>query len=511
MDKTKSTSTNNKLALILKLLLVIATLCYLVVLIAPICRTTFIEDDYFFIERASQIQESPFSFFTLSFNGFYRPLGYNLPSLIFLIIGYNSFVFHVIGFLIHILTAFILYLFLRKLLNSTTGFLAAILYAVFPHAFTAVGFASCLYQDELSALFFILTLLVQLRTDPEKLDKKSYLLPAVLLLLGSWCKDSWMGMIPAVCVMDWVNYPRSKLRERLHRLWVFSIVLITILLRLIFVDTNQILHSSRYYMEENLTIENILYGFTLPFLPWEISDNASWTNAFRLIAPLGLIIVSLLIKPDYRLKILVLTISFLGVFITLTSAPLTNWFWGWAHLFPLVAFSTAIMAHVVITIASKLKKEWFVLSIISIVVFIFAICSYTTSRDVAGVISNDSRYNEIKLRGFANLIKTFPVDADIYSTGGPPHFLTQTTFLEPEMSFTVVAIGKKTANREEKGWISGTLPFVRDCLSKKIDDKRFRLIIYTNKKWIDLTEAFKNSINEGTILPAELLPAVIDS
>lgn len=501
-NNTKTISTNEfriSVVIILAVSLLLG-ITYCLITASNLFGTTFIEDDWFFIERAGMIKDNPFSFFTLTFSGFYRPLGYNLPSIIFLMVGLNPLFFHVLDLCVHLLTGALLFLLARKMFDPITGVLAFILYITFPSIVISVGFSSSLFQDELSTLFFILTLLFLYRANPEPQRSKNYLVPALFLFIGALCKESWLGLIPAIILMDWVNYKKASFKERLQRLWVFSLPIITLIAKFVFADMSRMQSGFARLVGENLNIQNVIYGLSLPFLPWEIFEDTSIFNFMRLIAPLIFIILPLFLIKAHRFKITVIIVAFMGLFLSQLAASLNNYLFGWAHLFPLLAFGSILIASTLRGIAIKLKDSpvFWIIAVIAVTGFIRA--SYPTTEMLSNLVKELSHEQQVKYSGFRQIIRGFPDDANIYSFSGPNYYVAREAFIKPSMDFCQIAPGKKE-NREVRGLIAGTPIFLKTKLKLVGDQPNFKAISYQNNKWVDKTAELRDWLNQDVPFP----------
>lgn len=484
-------------------ILILLMLIYLGINFYSIINISFIEDDWFIIERAGMIKDDPWSFFSLTFNGFYRPIGYNLPSILFLIIRFNPVVFHFINLSLHLLTGIFLFRFARKFFDFFTGLISAVLYVSYPTVMIAIGFTSSTFQDELSTLFFILTLLFSYRAGAEQQRKKPYLVPALVLLLGAFCKDSWMGLIPALIVMDWVNYKDSRIKERLRRLWVFLIPSVTIILKLLLVNMEIMQSNMLSYMGANITFNNLLYGFTLPFLPFEIFDKTNIFNIIRVFAPIILFVVCLVLMKEYRLKILILIVAFIGVLLSQLPAPLENYIFGWAHLFPLIAFSSILIAALIRFIGNKLKDNYLYWILAPILIILFIYTSHPTSEMLKNIITDLSKEQSAKVISFKRFARSLPNDALIYSFTGPNYYVAREVCIGPKMDFYQIALGKKE-NREGKGFLAGNPNFLKTKLKLVGYQPNFRAISFINNKWYDKTNELRDWLNQDIPFPREV-------
>ena len=106
----------------------IITLVYIVIMLLPLMSTFFIFDDLTIIDFGPQIRTNPELIISLNYCGWWRPLGFGLPGLTYLLLGLNSLSFHIVALGIHSLTAIAVFFFIRKLIDALTAQLAFLIY-----------------------------------------------------------------------------------------------------------------------------------------------------------------------------------------------------------------------------------------------------------------------------------------------------------------------------------------------------------------------------------------------
>lgn len=149
-------------------------------------------------------------------NNVFRPLTFGTFAMNWAIDGVRPFGYHLANLLLHAGVVLLLYLVLRKLLESVSGaatisFVTAVLFAVHPIHTDAV--ASIAARSELLAAGFLLTAWL-LHMDDRPF---SALLCLVLALMG---KESAVVFLPLVIVGDYV---RGKLKPLLRYVWIGAI------------------------------------------------------------------------------------------------------------------------------------------------------------------------------------------------------------------------------------------------------------------------------------------------
>jgi len=188
------------------LLLAVALLAY-----ANTLPNQFTLDDNVYIQSNPMVTDFAVAklFVPTAFNNIFRPLTFATFALEWAIEGPHPFGYHLVNLLLHALVALLLYLTLRKLLESVprgdiAAFVAALLFAVHPLHTEAVASISC--RSELLAMGFLLAAwLLHME------DRTVFAVLAFVLALLS--KESALAFVPLVFIGD---YARGKWKPTLR-------------------------------------------------------------------------------------------------------------------------------------------------------------------------------------------------------------------------------------------------------------------------------------------------------
>jgi hypothetical protein len=126
---------------------------------------------------------------------YYRPLNRLVYMVEYHLYGLHPFGYHLLSLLIHLGNVLLLFVFGKKIFETTTtAFIAALLFAVHPANAEAINFISA--RNNLFATFFVLVAAVLFHTGRERHTLKWYLFSALSFLAGLFCKEIALMLLP---------------------------------------------------------------------------------------------------------------------------------------------------------------------------------------------------------------------------------------------------------------------------------------------------------------------------
>ncbi len=130
----------------------------------PVLTTPFIQDDYVFLERALEPHRLPERFTELRSLHSLRPLSTDVPfTFLYALFGRNAVPFHLLGLVIHLLAARILWgVLLAAGVSKRATSLGTVLFLFHPIAVWVLMWSSCM-QELMSTAFGLLCLLLGLK------------------------------------------------------------------------------------------------------------------------------------------------------------------------------------------------------------------------------------------------------------------------------------------------------------------------------------------------------------
>ena len=132
----------------------------------------------------------------------YRPIATLSYYLIFAFAGLNPFYFHLVSVLIHIANACLVYLLcFRVLPNKSHALLAGLLFACHPALTEAVDCIS-FNEDLLAALFYLLSLILYVKTTHNQVAIAAYILSLICYFLGLLSKEMAITLPGIVFLYD---------------------------------------------------------------------------------------------------------------------------------------------------------------------------------------------------------------------------------------------------------------------------------------------------------------------
>ncbi len=413
----------NKVIIWILGLVAVAAVIFDLFRLLPLFNAYFIRDDYLFLDLGAFMrQQDPFAFLTATCIGWWRPIALVLPALVYLLFGLNPLPFHVLAYLIHLLTGITLVLLCRKFFDVRIGLIAFAIYIAAPISFSNVGWMLGAIEDETATMFYLLALYSQLRLNPKE-KPGPYYLPALFLVLGSFCKITWLGLIPALLFMDWVNYPKSRLVQRFIRFTPFLIFIPTLFLNFVFIGFEHLGGSFLPNFNDYFIARNIIRGAFLSFIPIDMFLYIkSWFRVI-IIIPVAFFLLALLFTK-LKSRMIAIGVSYLGILAILGLAQIQNhplgWIMGWRHLTPLVGFAAIILA---VSLSRLIKlRRLITLGLMAAILLLGALIwsGLSMKSNLKEEIEKEDQFNRNSLRGFIVLCRSSNSGTDIYIIGRKP-------------------------------------------------------------------------------------------
>jgi hypothetical protein len=275
-------------------------------------------------------------------------------------------------------------------------------------------------EDETAALFYLLALYSQLRVNPQE-KTGPYYLPALFLVMGSLCKITWLGLIPALLFMDWVNYPKSRFAQRITRYLPFLVFIPTLFLNFLFIGFSNLGGSFLPNFNEHFIARNLIPGSFYSFIPVDIFLKNFYQIA--VVVPILFFVLAVLFTRE-KSRTFAIVIAYIGTLGILGLAQISKnpvgWMMGWRHLTPLVGFAAMIMAVSIVGIIDKLRMGyagW----IVAIVLLLSLIWSgFPMKRTLKEDILNEGIIYRKVTNSFNILCQSFPKQTEIYVLGKKP-------------------------------------------------------------------------------------------
>jgi hypothetical protein len=389
----------------------------------PLFNAFFIRDDYLFLDLGAFMrQQDPLAFLTATCIGWWRPIALLLPALIYLLFGFNPLPFHITAYIIHLLTALLLILLCRKFFNLRVGLLAFIIYMTSPISFGDVGWMLGAMEDETATFFFFLALFTQLRLQPQE-HRGPYYIPALFLVLGSFCKITWLGIIPVLLFMDWVNYPQSSLGQRIIRFLPFLIFIPTLFLNFLFIGFDYLGGSFIPSFTQFFTARNLIFGSFISFIPLDLFTHNNIYNLFLCFVPIIFLALAMLFGNIKR-RVAAICVAYLGTLAILGLTQIQNdpvgWIMGWRHLAPLVGFAAVLIA---LTLGGLMDKlGWGVAGWMLPIALLAALVwsGLPMKKVLRGEVEKEGQdYRQI-MRDFKVLCRSLPPKSEVYILAKKP-------------------------------------------------------------------------------------------
>jgi len=450
-------------------------------------------DDMALLDLGVRLRHDPLAFLTYTEMEFWRPIGYTIFSVAYLFFGLNPFPYHLFALIIQLVSALALAHLCRKLFGATSAILAFAIYMTSLAVVANLAYVCNAYQDGMAALLLFLSLSIQYRgSRAPALVKRPYFLPAGLLFTAALCKDNWAGVIPALVVVDWINYPQSKFSDRIKRLSPFAIMLSLPIIRLIISGGSPFHGVYSMYLKFNLTVDNVIWGATIPFFPNNESGIPQW---LLLLFPTCFFVGAFLLLKTWSKEILLMLFLYIGMLLISSPAPLGPYIVGWMHLLPLFGVSAIILGMVVWELGQRFFRRWIAVLPGIILVTIFILGQNGSANKVIVKQVSDSKAQVNNFYSLCDLIAKYPAGSHIYVMGGGflPGVLREHSLVEGA-SLTVVwpPLISRTSQLCSKDYIYGGCKYVLHCLLERIKDPDAVVISRIGPKWMDVTERIRS-------------------
>ena len=387
----------------------------------PLFNAFFIRDDYQFLDLGAFMrQQDPLAFLTATCVNWWRPIALLIPALVYLVFGLTPLPFHIVAYIIHIFSGLMLILLCRKMFDLKVGLIAFTIYIASPISFSNVGWMLGAMEDETATFFYFIALLTQIRTKDTD-SKRPYFLPVIMIVLGSFCKITWLGMIPSLLFMDWANYPNSKLVERTKRFLPFFIFLLPVAFNIFIAGS----YSSNIYLNynSNFNMRNFIEGAFLSFIPSNVSYYITNWYQILIIIPIMFFLLALGFSKIKR-RVVAIGIAYLGMltilgFSQIQKDPL-GWIMGWRHLTPLVGFAAILIAVTLTGLDGKLHLRYvgWLISIILVGILIWV--GLPMKNDLQEEVQRIAQHYRLMTRSFIVLCRSLPNGTEIVIVGKKP-------------------------------------------------------------------------------------------
>jgi hypothetical protein len=487
----------------------VAATIYDFINLLPLFNAFFIRDDYLFLDLGAFMrQQDPLAFLTATCIGWWRPIALLIPALGYLLFGFNPFPFHVLAYSIHLLSGITLLLLCRKFFDLKVGLIAFMIYITAPISFSNVGWMLGAIEDETATIFYLLALYTQFRVNPDH-KNGSYILSTIFLVLGSFCKITWLGLIPVMLYMDWVNYPKSPLTQRFHRFVPFLILIPTLFLNFLFIGFDRLGGSFMPNFTAFFTANNLIKGAFFAFIPIDVFQHLSDWFYLMLLIPIIFFLLALILNVKKRLVISV-GVAFVGTTAILGLAQIQKdpegWMMGWRHLTPLIGFAAIVVALIIVGLIRRLKMHiagWG-MAIVLIGAYIYS--GLPMKGNIGNEVAKEEQNHRQEIRRFITLCRSFPSASELYIVEQKPaavNLLADLARNDCEL-FVIFAKNRETRlmhnyDARSKHVIYGESARIRELLDELIQKPNIRFIGKNQDGlWTDLTDYSKYQL--GSLL-----------
>ena len=475
---------------------VLATL-YNILCLLPIFTEYFIIDEATNLNLGAVMRHQPLSFLYFTQVGWWRPLGFALPSVVYLIFGLQVVPFHIIAYLIHFGTALSLLYLVKKMFNLTAAFFAYILYITSALSVITLGFPTNAFMDEFSTLLFILVILVMYRKEnAPSLNRRPYWLAGLFYFLAAACKDSWIGLVLALILLDFLNYKKDKISHRILRLIPLTSVVIIPIGRFILAGPDKFLMVQSLYVDSYFTFANLIWGSTIPFLPALIFSKESPFIITRLLITILFFALPLWLIHTKKMLITILIVAFVGLWLALVASPLEPGYGGWLHFPPLIAIAAIIMSITLYGLIDRFKPQWFFILLSVIWLGAYIVPQYKINNDLYKHTISMADDFKTDINNIIKEVSGLPPNSHVYAIGGLDAHLVRENFIPPTIIYTTVSIRKPKIDieprRSNEYKIFDTVPNILvEGLIPKVDDPNVYIFINTKRQLRDVTENFR--------------------
>jgi len=464
--------------------------------IQPLFNAYFVMDDFPIIDLGISFRTDPFSFLSFTWNDTYRPLGFTLPGLIYLVCGLNINVFHCIGLIIHLVTALVLWRFVKRFLDPIAAFISYSLFIASTIIVISVGYSTVAFQDELSVLFVLLGLSTQIRSvRAYEQIARPYFSAAMFLCLALMCKESSFGMIFSYLSMDFLNYPKAKLIDRIKRLYPFILTIAVLSLRFLVLDPRTaFLESASNYAENSFSLANLVWGLTLPFLPFAFFspfgsfDLPSVFTLLGLIVPVVLFVILPIFWQNRRKHILIMATGFMGTLCILSITNLNNIMQGWQHLTSLVPIMAVFGGMILCELVKKQKALGVIVAFVLMTLYILG--QRDTTKAIIGDVMYFQKIEYEKVSKIKKFFGAYPPNSNIYTfdISGIPFELLLEQFKPKQVSIKLIVVNNYQSRLlEEQNQLLGSWGAICDYLSKQDLSSVYFATYIPGIGWMDIT------------------------
>jgi len=471
------------------------SMLYALIMVLPLFGAYFFWEDLNIFNLGVQMRSNPLAPFTFDYLGWWRPLGFGLPGLMYLIFDLWRLPHHIIGFLIHLLTAVSVAYLIKRMFSTSAALLTYILYMTSPIVVCTTGFVVIGYEDALATSLIMIALARQLRgKNADKLVEHPYWFPSMLFLFAALCKETWIAFIPVTIIFDFINYPISPFNKRIKRIAVFILPFVAILLRVTILGYTYVIKEQSKYLNIIFSFENVLKVATVPFLPDHIPNDIfqevlplSW---LRLFVPILIIAFAfILAQKERKVGVIALMVAYVCLVPIIACGLFEGHFIGWQHLPPIYVIGSAFIALLLTLLTEKSHKGILTWIMSLLVIASIQIANYGTFRALLNesFSMSDSHYQMIKKykKYFFSLPKGTHVfvfglfcNSEIYNE----------KFAPKGVQLTGVFIKENTRDRSDKYLIMGKINKVKSELKKYIDDRNSIFIHVENGEIMNCRE-----------------------
>lgn len=175
---------------------------------SPSFKNPFIWDDFHLVvndENIKSFNNLPIIFKThlyqhIGGSNFYRPIQSLSFMLDYSIWKLKPFGYHLTNLFFHLLTVILVYFFVRRIFDDTTGLLTSLIFAVHPINTEAITYIAG-RADPLSAFFFLASLLFYIRFKNDKGKRPFFFIMSILFFLVSLLTKEAILIFPLVLIL----------------------------------------------------------------------------------------------------------------------------------------------------------------------------------------------------------------------------------------------------------------------------------------------------------------------
>jgi tetratricopeptide (TPR) repeat protein len=188
-------------------------------------------DDFSTIQSNSSVQFGD-SFARIPSNLWFRTLLYMTFAANYAVGGQNVWGYHLVNFLLHLLTALLIFVLAKEIFSRArppfpadiSAFLASAFFLLHPIQTESVTYISS-RSELLSTFFYLLGFLLFVRTRPEKIGFRFSLIIAAILALALGVKETTISLPAALLAYDFIFISNGEIRSVLSR-WRFHLTFV---------------------------------------------------------------------------------------------------------------------------------------------------------------------------------------------------------------------------------------------------------------------------------------------